>query len=129
MSSNERNKIKIPGYDPSVIPGTFTNDVRLAQIATRPEKVPRLFSPSSLLKLEKLTRERTVTNTDTGTQNARRQQAWLDPYNFLALVIMLMVLFCDGRPPVDPRLMFNSDKSSSLLNEKIKMTILSSIGL
>jgi hypothetical protein len=112
-----------------MIPGTFVNDVKLAQIKLFPEKTPRQFSESSYLKIEKLTRERTVTNSDTGTQNARRQQAWLDPYNFLALVIMLMVIFSPERTSVDPRLTFNSDKSSSALNEKIKMTLLSSIGL
>ena len=40
-----------------------------------------------------------------------------------------MVLCSEDREPLDPRLFFNTDKSSSLFNEEVKMVVLSSFGI
>jgi hypothetical protein len=78
-------------------------------------------------KIEVLTHEATKTTTDKGQQNARRHQAMNDPYNYFAPVIMLMVVYSKG--DIDPRLSFNTDKSSSVLNDDTNMVILSAFGV
>jgi hypothetical protein len=78
-------------------------------------------------KIEMLTHEATKTTTDKGQQNTRRHQAMNDPYNYFALVIMLMVVYSKG--DIDPRLSFNTDKSSSLLNDDTNMVILTAFGV
>ena len=77
-----------------------------------------------------MAKEETGTFSDKGCQNKRRHQALCDPYNFFALVIVHMVLLGrDGKDVIDPRLFLSSDKSSSLLNEEIKMMVLTAMGV
>ncbi len=64
-----------------------------------------------------------------GSQNARRAQALNDPYNFIACTIMSIVVHGDADIPLDLRIFFNSDKSSSLLNESVILKILSGLGI
>jgi len=127
VSGGSRNKVFLPGFNPGEIPGTFAYLVKETAAKINPDGKERYFSESSMRKIENLTKEATKTTTDKGCQNARRHQAMSDPYNFFALVIMLMVVYFSE--PVDPRLSFNTDKSSSLLNSDTHMIILSAFGV
>lgn len=80
-------------------------------------------------KIPILTKEATEGSSDTVSQNQRRHQAIQDGYNAVSLAIVLLVLFDEGLPPIDHRLMFNSDKSSSLFNEAVKLKVLSNHGV
>lgn len=129
MVGNDGNKTQIPGFDPSSIKGTFANEVHDAQLSLNPEQAAHEYSKSSLRKIQKLSKVETKSSTKTGMQNERRLQALCDAYNFLALAIMLIVLTKSGQQPIDPRLSFNSDRSSSLLNESIMICILTCLGM
>lgn len=91
VAGHGRNKIKLDGYNPSEIQGTFAYDVMEAQVQLWPLMVPHEYSLSALLTIENLTKEKTPTTSETGTQNRRRYQAWIDAYNFLALAVVLLV--------------------------------------
>ena len=90
MSDASRNKIQLPGYDPTDIHGTFSNKVHETLKIVSPDQHGRKFSASSLRKITELEfirwratvfgthgqrilsaiRERTVTPNDTTTVRA-----------------------------------------------------------
>ena len=109
--------------------GSFQNEVKKAQQFLKPNQEPHTFSDSSYRKLEKMTKEATVTTTDKGCQNKRRYQAMNDHYNAISRVIVWMSMLENLGHNIDDRLHFNTDKSSHYLNATSKLTLLSAIGV
>jgi hypothetical protein len=131
ISENRSNAIQVIGFDAALVSTSFSKRVQDARTQLLPEgsEPPKKLSPSSLRKLEFATMEATITSSDKASQNKRRLQALQDAYNYLALLIVLFVLFCAGKPPIDPRLMFNTDKSSDKFGKELKTVILTNIGV
>jgi hypothetical protein len=132
-------KILVPGNDPATDPTTVTGKITMMLKdhwrETRPNATLRSLSETSLRNIQK--QAAIVTVKQAKPQCPRRAEALADPYNFVSLAAMLIVLYSiitritvaelrdmtsdmlreDSRvlATIDPRLIYNLDKSSTFL--------------
>lgn len=120
----------IPGYTVEDVEGSLQNAVKEAQLHLHPEQEPRVFSDSSIRRIQQKAKpEVTTTTVEKGSQNRRRYQAINDAYNAFSRVIVWMVMLKSLGCNILDVLNFNTDKSSHYLNDDTKMILLSALGI